>query len=143
MYPIPVSIIQASGYAAQGITVRNIAISDLNSVTFFFLLWLGKYCKGSTETVQNPFRINDVQLFIGHQPHNSATASNAVLAQADFVSLLFTTQKNGVKGGSIGNGRIDHTQGCPVASTRIQLEYLQLHGATGKTPISSYKKGTK
>ena len=84
---------------AQGTTVRNIAISDLNSVAFFFLLRLGKYCKGSTETVQHPFRIKDVQLFIGQQPHNSATASNSVLAQADFVSLLFTTQKNGVKGG--------------------------------------------
>ena len=41
VYPLPVSIIQASGYAAQGITAKNIAIRDLDSVAFFFLLRLG------------------------------------------------------------------------------------------------------
>ena len=64
-HPLPISIIQALDTASQETTARNIAISDFNSVTFFSLLRPGEYCKGSTGTVQNPFRIKDVQLFIG------------------------------------------------------------------------------
>ena len=112
--PLPVSVIQSLDTAAQGTTARKIAISDLTWVALFFLLRPGEYCKGSTNTSQNPFRLKDVQLFIRQQPYNAATASNAVLAQADFVSLLFTTQKNGVKEKSIGNGCTSHPQGCPV-----------------------------
>ena len=66
-----------------------------------------------------------------------------MLVQADLFILLFTTQKNGFKGGSIGNVRTRHPQGCPVATMHRQVSYLQLHGATDKTPLSSYKKGTK
>ena len=71
------------------------------------------------------------------------TASNTVLSQADFVSLLFTTQKNGVKGESIGHGRTGHPQGCPVAVMCRRLAYLQRHGATSETPLSIFKKATK
>ena len=84
--------------AAQGTTARNIAISNLTWVAFFFLLWPGKQCKGGNDTAQHPFRLKDVQFFIRQQPYNAATAFNAVLVQADFISLLFTTHKNGFKG---------------------------------------------
>ena len=143
MWPLPISVIQALDTATKETTARNIAIRNLNSVAFFLLLRPGKYCKGSTETVQHPFRLKEDQFFIGQHPHNAATASNSVLTQADFVRLLFTTQKNCIKGGSIVHGRTGHTKGCPLASMLIQLEYLQLYGATGNTPLSSYKKGTK
>ena len=63
-------------------------------VALFFLLCPGEYCKDGTYTAQHPFSIKNVQFFIEQKPHNAATASNAVLAQADFVSLMFTTQKN-------------------------------------------------
>ena len=116
--PLPVRIIQALDTASQTTTARNIAISNLTWVTFFFLLRPGKYCKGGTNTAQHPFRLKDVQFFIGQQTYNDVTASNTVLAQPEFVSLLFTAQKNGVKGGSIGHGRTGHPQGCPVAATR-------------------------
>ena len=50
--------------------------------------------------------------------------SNAVLSQADFVSLLFTTQKNGVKGESIVHGHTGHPQECPVVSMHLRVENL-------------------
>ena len=53
---------------------------------------------GGTNTDQYSFSLKDVQLLIVQQTYNSATVSNAVLTQADFFSLLFTTQNNGVKG---------------------------------------------
>ena len=113
---LPVIVIQALDTYGQETTARNIAISNLTWVAFFVLLRPGEYCKGGTNTDQHPFRLKDVQFIIGHQPYNNATASNAVLAQSDFVILLFTTQNNGVKGESIGHGRTGHPQGCPVAS---------------------------
>ena len=108
--PLPVNVIQYLDTAAQGTTARNIAISDLTWVALFFFLWPGEQCKGGTNIARNSFRLKDVQFFIGPQPYNAATASNAVLAQAYFVSLLFTTQKNGVKGQLIGHGCTGHPQ---------------------------------
>ena len=95
---LPVRVIQALDIVTHGTTSINIASSDLTWVAFFFLLRPGEYCKGGTDTAQRPFRLKYVQLFIGHYPYNAAMASNAVLSQADFVSLMFTTQKNIVKG---------------------------------------------
>ena len=124
MRTLPVSVIQALETAAQGTTPRNIAISNLTWVAFFFLLRPGKYCKGGTETDRHPFRIKYVQLFSGQQPYNTTMTSNAVLSQSDFVNLLLTTQNNGVKGESIGHGRTGHPQGCPVAAMCHQVAYI-------------------
>ena len=121
VWPLPVSVIQALDTAAQRTNARNIAISNITWVAFFFLLWPGEYCKGGTDTAQHPFRLKDVQLFIGQHPYNDVAASNTVITQAEFVSLLFTTQKNCVKGESIGNGRTGHPQWFPVADMRFQV----------------------
>ena len=98
MRPLPLIVIQSLDTAAQGTISINISISNLTWVALFLLLRPGKYCKGSTGTEQYPFSLKDIQLFILQQTYNSATVSNAVLYQADFVSLLFTTHNNGVKG---------------------------------------------
>ena len=143
VWPLPVRVIQALDIAVQGTTPRNIAIRYLAWVAFFLLLITGQYCKGGTDTTQPPFRLKDVQFSIGQQPYNAATASNAVLAQVNFVSLIFTTHKNGVNGESIGHGRTGHPQLCPVASMCRQVTYIQRHGATSKTPLSSIKKASK
>ena len=102
-----------------------------------------KILKGGTNNDHNTFRIRDVQLFIGQQPYNTATASNAVLVQYKFVSLLLTTHKNGVKGEYIGHGHIGYPQGYPVLAMRLQMAYLQLQGTTREIPISSFKKDKK
>ena len=141
--PFPVIIIQSLDTAIQGTTPRNIDISYLTWVAFFLLLLPGKYCKGGTDTAQHPFRLKYVQFFIVQQSYNAATVSNAVLAQAEFISPLFITQKNGIKGESIGNGRTGHPQGCPVAAMHRRVEYLLRHGATSETPLSSIKKAFK
>ena len=95
---LPIRVIQALDTIAQGTTSRNIAIRDLTCVAFFFLLRPGKYCKVGTDTAQHPFSLKDIQLFILHQTYSAATESNTVLAQDNFVSLLFTTQNNSAKG---------------------------------------------
>ena len=91
--------------------------SDFTWVAFFSLLCPGKYCKGGTDTDQHLFSLKDIQLFVVRQTYNAATASNAVLDHANFVSLLLTTHNNGVKGKLTG-------QECPAASMRCQVAYL-------------------
>ena len=124
VWTLPLRVIQALDTAPQVTTSINIAISNLTWVTFFFLLLPGKYCKGCTDTDQHPFSLKDIQLFVVQQTYNATKASIAVLAQADFVSLLFTTQNNVIKGESIGHGHISHPQECPMATMRCQVAYL-------------------
>ena len=127
---LPLRAIQALDTNAQGTTSRNIAISNLTWVTFFFLLRPGKYCKGGTDITQHPFSLKDIQLFVVQQTYNAAMVSNAVLAQADFVSLLFTTHNNGVKGELIGHmAATGHSWGwlvrpCPINSPLTPLLWV-------------------
>ena len=143
MWHLLVNVIQAFDTSAQGTTQRNISISNLTCVAFFFPLWNGKYYKGSIDTTHHPFRLRGVQLSIGQNPYNAATSTNNILTQEGFVSLLFATHNNGVKGESIGHRRTVQPQGYPVAVMRHQVAYLRRNGATGATPISSIKKGNK
>ena len=94
IWPLSASAIQALDTSTQGTTARNISIINLILVAFFFFLCPGEYCKDGTYTAQQPFSIKNVQFFIEQKPHHAATTSNAVLAQANFISLMFTTQKN-------------------------------------------------
>ena len=137
--PLPVNVIQALDTAAQGTTPRNTAISNLTWVAFCLLLRHVEYCKGGTDNTHHLFRLKEVQLFIGYQPYNAATATNNILTQADFVSLIFTTNKNGVKADSIRHGITRHPQEYPVAAMHFRVEYLQHNGATGNMPIPSIK----
>jgi hypothetical protein len=63
-------------------------------MAFFFLLCPGKYTAMPSDTT--PFRMRDVQLFIGPVRIDPATADKQTLWTAMFASLTFTTQKKGV-----------------------------------------------
>ena len=68
------------------------AIADLAWIAFFFLLRPGEYSAGGTDTVNTPFNLRGIQLFVGNQPTQATTASATTCAAATFVSLLFTAQ---------------------------------------------------
>ena len=104
MRPLPVNFIQDLDNSAQGTTPSNISIINLTWVTFFSLFRPDEYYKVSIDTANHPFRLKDVQLFIGKHPYNAATNTSDILAHAKFCSIFFTMQKNGVKGKLIGNG---------------------------------------
>ena len=115
--PIPVSDLQALDAAHQGGTDQQQTFSDLAWTTLFFLLSTRKYCRGDDDTTYQFILLQDIQFFVGQQPFNAASASAGLSTrdQADFVSLLFTTQKNGVKRESIGHSRTGNPQGFLVA----------------------------
>ena len=128
--------------AAKNGSPRDHAIADLSWIAFFFLLRPGEYCAGGTKTVTTPFTLRDIQFFVGNQPFQATTASAPTCAAATFGSLLFTTQKNGVKGESIGHGATGHPRACAVATIRRRVAHLRQHGATPDTHLAVIFNGT-
>ena len=84
----------------------------------------GKYLKGVTYTNQHPFRLRSIQFFVEKYPYNSEMVPQEILNQANFNHLLFTTQKNRVRGEYICHSRTIHTIGCPVAALHFQVAQL-------------------
>jgi len=108
------------------------AISDMIVIAFFFLLRPGEY----TDNNNNPFRLADVQLFIGETRINLTSAPIEQIQQARFASLTFTNQKNGVRGEVIGLARSGDPYVCPVQAIIRRVLYLRQHSAPGTTPIA-------
>jgi hypothetical protein len=140
--PIPVSVIRNVLFVAlASAAVSVLAIADMVALAFFFLLRPGEYTGTKSETT--PFRVQDVQLWIGRQRLDITTASDADIASATFCSLTFTSQKNGVRGEVIGLGRSGDSQLCPVRSVTRRVLHLRQHNAPPETPLATYFNGSK
>ena len=141
--PLPVSILHCMESVANIGSPRDKAITDLAWIDFFFLLQPGEYCAGETDTVSTPFNLRNIQFFVVDQPTQATTASATTCDTSTFVSLLFTTQKNGVKGESIGHGATGHPHACAVAAIRRCVLRLGQHGATPDTHLTTVFNGVK
>ena len=63
---------------------------------------------------------------------------------ASFVSLLFTTQKNGFKGDSTGTNETGDPQACAVAVIRRRVVHLRQNGVSICTSlVAVYKNGKR
>jgi hypothetical protein len=131
--PLPLAILHnVRELAALHGDQISLAVADLSYMAFFWLLRPGEYCS-STES--HPFRLCDVQLFIGNARLDPLTCDLADLDRITFVTLTFTTQKNGVRGEIIGHARSGHIYACPVISVVNRVRYLRLHGAPNEAPL--------
>ena len=137
--PIPIQVIRriarlshASDRGPTSSTSLYQATTDMIIIAFFFLLRPGEY----TDNPNNPFRLADVQLFIGHTRLHLANAPTSQLQQARFASLTFTNQKNGVRGEVIGLACSGDPFLCPVKAIVRRVIYLRSHNATPDTPLS-------
>ncbi len=101
-------------------------------IAFFFLLRPGEY----TDNDGNPFRLEDVQLFIGDTHLPLMTAPESELRLARFASLTFTTQKNGVRCEVIGLACSGDPYLCPVQAIIRCVLYLRRHLAPPTTPLA-------
>ena len=100
-------------------------------MAFFFLLRPGEY----TYNDGYPFRLENVQLFIGDTRLPLMTAPESELRLARFASLTFTTQKNGVRGEVIGLACSGDPYLCPVQAIIRRVLYLRMHSAPPTTPL--------
>jgi hypothetical protein len=141
---VPVRAVQCAvtRYLDKG-TPLDLAISDLLTLAFFFLLRPGEYTmptsRTRTRTVQ--FRRQDVRFFKDGLvlPH---TTSVALLRQADAVRLYIDNQKNGQRGSTM-----HHTSRtgpfCPVKTLATRVHHLQRMAPTDASlPLSMVAPGS-
>ena len=86
-----------------------------------------------------PFRLCDVEFNLGGRHFfNPQSATIVQLRAADFVSLTFSNQKNGVKGEKLAHMSNGQPQSCPVRAVLRRVEHLRLHQAPASTPLYCY-----
>ena len=140
--PIPVPILMnIMATAVASADAVNVAIANMIALAFFYLFRPGEYTGTRSDTT--PFRLCDIQLFVGPTRLDLFTAPEATLWTATFATYEFTDQKNGVRGEVVGLGRSGNPQFCPVLCTIRQVLYLRSLQAPRETPLASYWKDTK
>jgi hypothetical protein len=136
--PIPVQILRhVVALAAQPSATPDVqAVADMITLAFFFLLRPGEYTGTASDTT--PFTLHDVQCWIGQQRFLATTIPLEDLPRVTFVSLTFTTQKNGVRGEVIGLGRSGNPVLCPVHALTRRIAHLRSYRAPPNTPLAAY-----
>ena len=136
--PVPLRVIRHIAFLAQhslNSSSHIVATADMIILAFFFLLRPGEYSDSESHD-SDPFRLCDVQLFIGDRRLDLFSDSDALLLQSRFASLTFTTQKNGIEGEVIGLACSGDPYVCPVKSIVRRVLYLRNHGAPPTTPLA-------
>ena len=141
--PVPMSILLRAAELATP-SVRDQATIDCIWMAFYFLLRPGEYANASGDA-KHPFRLKDVEFKIGAQHFRNVIHHSAVqFLSATFVSLTFTTQKNGVKGEKLAHAANGQAQACPVKAVLRRVAHLVHHNAPHDTPLHVYfANGTK
>ena len=111
--------------------------ADCLTIAFYFLLRPGEYA-GSPKTASDDlFRFQDVGLWVGGRKLSIADCPLSDLQAATFATLTFTTQKNGIRGETIGHSRSGHPILCPILCLISRVLYLRSHHATPTTPLNA------
>ena len=135
--PVPMPLLLRAAELA-GDNVRDNATMDCIWMGFYFLLRPGEYANATGDS-KHPFRLKDVQFKVGsHHVFDVLEASFAQLSAATYVSLTFTTQKNGVKGEQMAHASNSQPFACPVRATLRRVAHLKHHHAPATTPLHVY-----
>ena len=135
--PVPMIILHCDAALCTDCD-RDSATIDCIWMAFYFLLRPGEYANASGDA-KHPFRLCDVQYKIGHLHifDSHLTTVQQCLA-GTFVSLTFSTQKNGVKGEKLAHTPTGHPTSCPVRATLRRVAHLIQHNAPPSTPLHVY-----
>ena len=139
--PVPLSVIRQAHTisATHPPGSRLVATGDCLLIAFYFLLRPGEYSGTPRTQADDLFRLQDVGFLIGNRRISPLDCSIDDLLAASFVTITFTSQKNGVRGETIGHGRSGHPLLCPVhALVRLVLQ-LRLAGAVATTPLNAFR----
>ena len=135
--PLPINILNTLDSAYQcGSPIQQVFM-NLIWIILLFLLHTRKYCSGGTDTTPHPFNLQYAPLFTVPHPLNNPYTPTSDFSHANFTSILFTTQKNGVNSDSIGHGRIINPQSHPVTALYIWLSNIWRNGTTTNTYLDN------
>jgi hypothetical protein len=136
--PVPIPILRlAQTLAVMDNTEESLAAADMMWLGFFFLLRPGEYTMPAEDS--HPFHLDDIRLWNQLVAVDPKTATDAELRAVDFAALVFTTQKNCVRGEMIGHGPSSDPFICPVQTIVRRLLYLRSVGAPGDTFLCAYR----
>jgi hypothetical protein len=122
--PLPLPILHQAFSSAQSSEDETaLAAADMMWLAFFFLLCPGEYTMPAEDS--HPFRLCDVRFWLHSAPVDVATCPPLTLLSCTFVSFTFSTQKNGIRGESIGHGHTQSPTACPVRAAARRVLYLR------------------
>jgi hypothetical protein len=132
--PIPFPLIDHANQVANTVgDPISLAVADTATIGFFFLLRPGEHTLPSPGSDGHPFLLENVEFRIGGLTVNAATGCTDTIRQAAYVTLTFTTQKNGVTNEKIGHARSGHNRTCPVLALIRRVCHLRAHHAPPTT----------
>ena len=121
--PVPMVLLMRAADLATP-TVQDHATIDCIWMAFYFLLRPGEYANASGDAT-HPFHLQDVEFKIGAQHFTNVERCTVLqFLSATFVSLTFTTQKNGVKGEKLAHATNGQAQACPVRAVMCLVAHL-------------------
>lgn len=123
--PIPIQVVRSIVNASlqdPSPTAEFKAVADMICIAFFFMCRPGEHTVNKDNT---PFRLCDVRLFVGATQLDPVQATETQVRASTSVSLVFTTQKNGVKGEVISHGLSGDPNCCPVQAVIRRVLYLR------------------
>ena len=134
--PVPISFVHhISHVARQANVVFDLAVADMVTIGFYYLCRPGEHSLSSDATRSTPFRLCDVFFSTGARQLHTFAASFAELDSASFVKLVFSDQKNAVRGESIGHGQTSHSYVGPIQACSRRVQHLRTHNAPPDTPL--------
>jgi hypothetical protein len=104
-------------------------------IGFFYLNHPENSRPTTSDSLSAPFCLCDIKLSIGRRVFNAAFAPIADIMNATFASLIFTNQKNAVRGEKIGHARTGHSFSCPVLALICHIVHLRHYNAPPTAPL--------
>lgn len=134
--PVPLGLLCDIHAAARATgDVFALAVADIAIIAQFFLCRPGEYAASNQAGDSTPFRLEDIEFCINRGVFRASLVDMSQLTLAQFVALVFTNQKNAVRGEKVGHGRSHDPHACPVLALIRRVQHLRAHGASPNTPL--------
>ena len=136
--PLPLQSVHAAVcLATTAATPLSLSAGDCLVVGLYFLLRPGEFAGVPRHQSTDLFRLQDVGLWVGTRKLDVLFCPLSELLSTTFATLTFTSQKNGVRGETIGHSRSGHPSLCPVLCLVSRVTYLRQHQAGPTTSINA------
>ena len=143
VYPCNVAILRAA-FDIPRPTPGQRHARLLNLVGFFNMNRPGELLKSREKCRSQPFRLRDVELhkpphrLLTFQAYDESTLNDVRRQDANASSLVYTDQKNCVKGEKITHNTTGDDILCPTRALELILIHLLEHNAPPETPLYTY-----
>jgi hypothetical protein len=135
--PVPLSLLNHMYESAVGLDdTFSLAVADISYIGFFYICRPGETTEPSAaDSRSSAFRLCDTEFTHGQRLLRTLRDALDVLALASAGALIFTDQKNAVRGEKHILGRSGHPFACPVLALLRRVKHLRAHNAPPETPL--------